>query len=85
MNTDIDECIEGLHTCVDETGPCVNTVGGFRCDCVSGYVATRDDLCEGNVRVDTSVIIFLNENFLAVWRDGIGCFVTLYVLFFKIR
>ncbi len=35
-NVDIDECIEGSHTCHQEA-TCENTEGGFNCTCGSGY------------------------------------------------
>ena len=36
---DIDECILDKHTCSDV---CNNTIGGFNCDCFSGYKLQRD-------------------------------------------
>ena len=33
----MDECGLGIHDC-EETAVCVNTLGGFRCDCPPGTV-----------------------------------------------
>jgi hypothetical protein len=38
---DIDECAAGTHTC-GTGGHCINSVGGYSCDCKSGYVPNDD-------------------------------------------
>ena len=44
---DIDECEAGLHECQQL---CVNTVGGFRCECNSGYELDDDgSTCSGKL------------------------------------
>ena len=41
----MDECAEGTHTC-HENAKCTDVVGGFTCDCVTGF--TGDGfVCEG--------------------------------------
>ena len=45
MCGDIDECEAGLHECQQL---CVNTAGGFRCDCNPGYELGDDgSTCSG--------------------------------------
>ena len=42
---DVDECTLGSHNC---SHTCVNTTGGFRCECLTGYGLTSDlSTCEG--------------------------------------
>jgi len=41
---DVDECLERLDTCEHE---CVNTVGGYRCDCRPGYRRISRSKCAG--------------------------------------
>eukprot|EP00112_Aurelia_sp_Birch-Aquarium-sp1_P012224 Seg257.3 transcript_id=Seg257.3/GoldUCD/mRNA.D3Y31 product=Fucolectin-3 protein_id=Seg257.3/GoldUCD/D3Y31 len=33
---DIDECVTGIHNC-GENGVCINNMGSFKCNCLSGY------------------------------------------------
>lgn len=33
--TDVDECVEGLHTCHPETEICINEIGKYRCEALS--------------------------------------------------
>ena len=42
---DIDECLEGKHTCVPTYSRCVNTEGGFGCQCFPGYIQVGDRDC----------------------------------------
>ncbi|XP_078660137.1 uncharacterized protein LOC144904866 [Branchiostoma floridae x Branchiostoma belcheri] len=44
--TDIDECVDGSHQCSDNT-VCVNTEGGYWCDCLPGYYKDQpmDRMC----------------------------------------
>ena len=44
--TDIDECLEGLHNCSNETEICINTFGSFECQCVTGYMK-ENGVCTG--------------------------------------
>ncbi|VDL81169.1 unnamed protein product [Nippostrongylus brasiliensis] len=37
---DIDECAENRHNCDPASSTCVNTEGGFRCECYEGYEGT---------------------------------------------
>lgn len=34
---DIDECALGIHTCDPKTQMCVNTIGNYSCECLSGF------------------------------------------------
>ncbi|RWS14041.1 fibrillin-2-like isoform X2 [Dinothrombium tinctorium] len=42
---DVNECLRGYHTC-SENEECVNTVPGFRCQCLQGFDRTREGKCE---------------------------------------
>ena len=44
--TDIDECLEHVHNCSNETEICVNTIGSFECQCVTGYMK-ENGVCTG--------------------------------------
>ena len=44
VNADIDECALEDDECEQE---CVNTVGGYQCDCVSGYALSGFSDCNG--------------------------------------
>ena len=45
---DVDECTLGWHNC---SHTCVNTIGGFRCECHTGYEMTSDlSTCRGWLR-----------------------------------
>lgn len=35
--SDIDECATGRHSCFPTTEICKNTLGGYTCNCASGY------------------------------------------------
>ena len=35
--TDIDECIEGLHECQTRVESCINSQGGYYCQCKEGF------------------------------------------------
>ncbi|KAK6010733.1 calcium binding EGF domain protein, partial [Ostertagia ostertagi] len=37
---DIDECAENRHNCDPASSTCVNTDGGFKCECYEGYEGT---------------------------------------------
>ena len=43
LYVDIDECTTGIHNC---TQRCVNTPGGYDCECFSGYEMIAA-ICEG--------------------------------------
>ncbi|KAL3129415.1 Calcium-binding EGF domain protein [Cryptosporidium hominis] len=34
---DIDECAMGIHTCEPKTQRCINTIGSYECECLSGF------------------------------------------------
>eukprot|EP00117_Sycon_ciliatum_P044319 scpid66990/ scgid2170/ Fibulin-2 len=34
---DVDECMEGLHNCIDMNSVCQNSIGNFSCNCTTGY------------------------------------------------
>ena len=44
---DFDECAYNVDTCVTEESMCVNTSGGYWCDCLDGYANTSSTTCEG--------------------------------------
>ena len=43
--SDVDECVENRSLCGDLR--CVNTDGGYRCDCYPGYMKDDTGLCRG--------------------------------------
>ena len=43
---DIDECLEGLHNCFNGTEICINTIGSFECQCITGYMKDNG-VCNG--------------------------------------
>ena len=45
--SDEDECEVYKDRNLCENGRCVNTVGGFKCDCPSGFNQSIDFKCEG--------------------------------------
>lgn len=48
--SDIDECKEGTYTCEDKSRTdCVNTDGGYECDCVDGFELVSWKLFGGKV------------------------------------
>ena len=44
--TEINECLEGLHNCSNETELCINTFGSFECQCIRGYIE-ENKMCNG--------------------------------------
>ena len=44
---DVDECTTGVHNCTQNNQQCVNRLGSFICECVSGY-ELLNGTCEGN-------------------------------------
>ena len=45
MYADIDECTEGISQC---NQLCINTIGSFTCDCISGFIIDVDGrTCDG--------------------------------------
>lgn len=44
--SDVDECSLNDHDCNVSTSYCVNTNGGYRCDCLVGFNQTDDGQCE---------------------------------------
>ena len=47
LNLDADECTSGTDLC-QAPAVCRNTVGGYVCDCPSGYVSNSSFTCGGN-------------------------------------
>jgi hypothetical protein len=43
--TDVDECMTGIHECL-ETARCVNSIGGYLCECVGGLVGDGHTSCD---------------------------------------
>ena len=41
---DLNECEDGTHNCSDI---CVNSDGGFECDCSPGFTLVNSTACEG--------------------------------------
>jgi len=61
VSTDIDECHLGLHTC-HESAKCVNTEGGFRCECQD---SEYDDGCKLHcIQPSTLIERFDGETFI---------------------
>ena len=49
---DIDECLESSNVC--ENGHCINTLGGFECECDTGYEPTMmNQMCSGRDETNT--------------------------------
>ncbi|XP_065195184.1 uncharacterized protein LOC135826503 isoform X2 [Sycon ciliatum] len=40
---DVDECMEGLHNCIDMNSVCQNSIGNFSCNCMTGYQRDAED------------------------------------------
>lgn len=52
---DIDECLEGTHTCMGLGQECVNSpVGSYRCDCREGYTKQSNDSCSPDTWCETN-------------------------------
>jgi hypothetical protein len=34
---DVDECVNGTDRCDRERGRCINTIGGYQCQCISPF------------------------------------------------
>ena len=47
LNLDADECALGTYLC-QVPAVCRNTVGGYFCDCPSGYVSNSSFTCGGS-------------------------------------
>ena len=47
--SDINECTAGSDICVKSKSDCVNSAGGYKCQCKKGYSARGDFLCEGKL------------------------------------
>ena len=45
---DIDECLDGNHTCDLNTTTCENTPGSYKCICKSGYGQNDGKRCTGS-------------------------------------
>eukprot|EP00118_Oscarella_pearsei_P007294 m.35125 g.35125 ORF g.35125 m.35125 type:complete len:622 (+) comp32065_c0_seq1:113-1978(+) len=45
---DIDECLDGSHTCDNETSQCLNHEGSFSCHCLSGFTMINETSANGN-------------------------------------
>ncbi|XP_070174635.1 fibropellin-1-like [Littorina saxatilis] len=43
---DVDECNGSLHNCTGDHEECLNTIGGFGCDCQIGYVYDGSGVCQ---------------------------------------
>ena len=63
--TDVNECAINNGGCA---GTCVNLIGGYECQCASGYVLSNNISCTGKnlsyilvLPFDTSLIIDINE------------------------
>ena len=42
----MDECKEDLHNCTD-LEICINRIGSFHCNCITGYQKRNSNKCEG--------------------------------------
>lgn len=61
MCVDVDECLDGLHSCDPEREACVNLEGSFRCACRWGYVwNSTKGFCETSKALD--IINLQNKN-----------------------
>ena len=49
--SDINECTAGSDICVKSKSDCVNSAGGYKCQCKKGYSARGDFLCEGKLTI----------------------------------
>ncbi|PIO76199.1 calcium binding EGF domain protein [Teladorsagia circumcincta] len=63
---DIDECAENRHNCDPASSTCVNTDGGFTCECYEGYEGTGGvcvdiDECERGVAGCHSMAMCINQ------------------------
>lgn len=38
--SDVNECLADENVC--EPGTCMNTIGGYKCDCANGFEPSRD-------------------------------------------
>lgn len=45
---DIDECSRSPEICNTTLKYCNNTVGGYTCNCTTGYAIDINDTCKGN-------------------------------------
>ena len=42
---DLDECVQGLHDCLQSLASCSNTDGSFKCSCNDGYTGDGTTYC----------------------------------------
>ena len=58
---DINECSEGISSC---NQICINSVGGYNCDCYFGFALSSDNhTCQGQWYILFSISILLVNNF----------------------
>ena len=55
---DINECILAVSGC---SQLCLNTIGGFKCDCITGYELTADNVtCAGEAQKSSELLLRLS-------------------------
>jgi len=67
---DINECVDNLEICGENTN-CINTVGSYECDCISGFARDANGICRD---VDECASQLDNCDVLSVCTNLIGSF-----------
>ena len=63
-NVDLNECETGQHNCNPRTSICLNTIGSYKCHCLSGFALTEsvnvanDRTCKGKL---LQIYVFLKK------------------------
>lgn len=57
FSLDVNECIDGSHSCASNNAECNNNIGYYDCLCRSGY-AKDGMICNGNYQNAMRIMLF---------------------------